>query len=126
MELLKEYVEIVEQDDERKRREKVNGKVLRLDRSLEDTVTYLFALLGISGSEDSLGQMDGQVRRRRTLEGIKRLLLRESLNQPLLVIFEDLHWIDGETQGLLNLLVDGLPSAHVLLLPTFRPGDRHE
>src|SRR5712692_4329692 len=126
IELLKEYFEIVDQDDERKRREKVNGKVLTLDRSLEDAVPYLFALLGITGSEDSLGQMDGQVRRRRTLEGIKRLLLRESLNQPLIVIFEDLHWIDGESQALLNLLVDGLASAHVLLLVNYRPEYRHE
>jgi tetratricopeptide (TPR) repeat protein len=126
IELLKGYFEIVDQDDERKRREKVNGKVLTLDRSLEDVVPYLFALLGISGSEDTLGEMDGQVRRRRTLEGIKRLLLRESLNQPLLVIFEDLHWIDGESQALLNLLVDGIASAHVLLLVNYRPEYRHE
>jgi class 3 adenylate cyclase len=125
-ELLKEYFEIVDQDDERKRREKVNGKVLTLDRSLEDVVPYLFALLGISGSEDSLGQIDGQTRRRRTLEGIKRLLLRESLNQPLMVIFEDLHWIDGESQALLNLLADGIASAHVLLLVNYRPEYRHE
>jgi len=126
IELLKEYFEIVDQDDERKRREKVNGKILTLDRSLEDLVPYLFALLGIAGNEDTLGEMDGQVRRRRTLEGIKRLLLRESLNQPLLVIFEDLHWIDGESQALLNLLVDGIASAHVLLLVNYRPEYRHE
>jgi class 3 adenylate cyclase/predicted ATPase len=126
IELLKEYFEIVDQDDERKRREKVNGKVLTLDRSLEDVVPYLFALLGIAGNEDTLGEMDGQVRRRRTLEGIKRLLLRESLNQPLLVIFEDLHWIDGESQALLNMLVDGIASAHVLLLVNYRPEYRHE
>ena len=50
--------------------------------------------------------MDPQIKRRRTLEAIKRILLRESLNQPLIVIFEDLHWIDGETQALLNLLAD--------------------
>jgi predicted ATPase len=86
----------------------------------------LFALLGTAGNEDTLREMDGQVRRRRTLEGIKRLLLRESLNQPLLVIFEDLHWIDGESQALLNLLVDGLASAHVLLLVNYRPEYRHE
>jgi predicted ATPase len=126
IELLREYFEIVDQDDERKRREKVNGKVLTLDRSLEDVVPYLFALLGISGSEDTLGEMDGQTRRRRTLEGIKRLLLRESLNQPLLVIFEDLHWIDSESQALLNLLADGIASAHVLLLVNYRPEYRHE
>jgi predicted ATPase len=126
IELLKQYFEIVDQDDERKRREKVNGKVLTLDRSLEDVVPYLFALLGIAGNEDTLGEMDGQTRRRRTLEGIKRLLLRESLNQPLMVIFEDLHWIDGESQALLNLLVDAIASANVLLLVNYRPEYRHE
>jgi class 3 adenylate cyclase/tetratricopeptide (TPR) repeat protein len=126
IELLKEYFEIVDQDDERKRREKVNGKVLTLDRSLEDVVPYLFALLGIAGNEDTLGEMDGQTRRRRTLEGIKRLLLRESLNQPLMVIFEDLHWIDGESQALLNLLADSIGTAKILLLVNYRPEYSHQ
>ena len=59
--------------------------------------------------------------RRRTLEAIKRILLRESLNQPLIVIFEDLHWIDGETQALLNLLVDSIGTRDILLLVNYRP-----
>ena len=46
--------------------------------------------------------MDPRVRRQRTFEAIKRLLLRESLNQPLMIIFEDLHWLDGETQAFLD------------------------
>jgi predicted ATPase len=50
--------------------------------------------------------MDGQLKKRRTLEAIKRILLRESLNQALIVIFEDLHWIDEQTQALLNLLAE--------------------
>jgi predicted ATPase len=56
--------------------------------------------------------MGAQVRRRRMHEALKRILLRESLNQPLMVIFEDLHWIDGETQALLNLLVDSLGTGY--------------
>jgi len=52
--------------------------------------------------------------------------LRESLNQPLMVIFEDLHWIDSETQSLLNLLVDSLGTARILLLVNYRPEYRHE
>ena len=67
---------------------------------------YLFSLLGIVEGDDPLAQMDGQIRKRRTLEAIKRILLRESLNQPLMVIFEDLHWIDEATQEFLNLLAD--------------------
>jgi predicted ATPase len=48
------------------------------------------------------------------------------LNQPVVVIFEDLHWIDGETQALLDLLADGIANARVLLLVNYRPEYRHE
>jgi predicted ATPase/class 3 adenylate cyclase len=113
-------------DDSRQRREKVNGKVLTLDRSLEDVLPYLHALLGLSDENSPLAQMDAQVRKRRTLEAIKRILVRESLNQPLIVIFEDLHWIDEETQGFLNLLADSIGTAKILLLVNYRPEYRHE
>src|SRR5215470_3940876 len=102
------------------------GQVLVLDRSLEDTLPYLFALLGIEEQPSPLQQMDAQIRRRRTLEALKRLFLRESLNQPLLLIFEDLHWIDTETQGFLDLLSESVASAHLLLLVNYRPEYRHE
>jgi predicted ATPase/class 3 adenylate cyclase len=126
IELLKTYFDITVEDDERKRREKVGGKVLMLDRSLEDTLPYLFSLLGIEDSTSSLQQMDPQIRRRRTFEALKRLFLRESLNQPLILIFEDLHWIDSETQGLLDVLSESVASARILLLTNYRPEYRHE
>ncbi|MGB9380897.1 adenylate/guanylate cyclase domain-containing protein [Candidatus Binatus sp.] len=126
LELLHGYFRITSDDDVRTRREKVNGKVLTLDRSLEDTLPYLFALLGIIEGDDPLAQMDGQVRRRRTLDAIKRILLRESLNQPLMVIFEDLHWIDDETQAFLNLLADSIGTAKILLLVNYRPEYSHQ
>src|SRR5271156_831254 len=113
-------------DDSRQRREKVNGKVLTLDRTLEDVLPYLHSLLGLSDENSPLAQMDAQIRKRRTLEAIKRILVRESLNQPLIVIFEDLHWIDEETQGLLNLLADSIGTAKILLLVNYRPEYRHE
>ncbi|MBV8362513.1 MAG: AAA family ATPase [Deltaproteobacteria bacterium] len=126
IDLLHGYFEITPDDDGRKRREKVGGKVLMLDRALEDALPYLFSLLGIADVPDPLAQMDGQVKRHRTLEAIKKVLLRESLNQPLIAIFEDLHWIDGETQALLNLLADGIASAHILLMVNYRPEYHHE
>jgi class 3 adenylate cyclase/predicted ATPase len=126
IELLKDYFKIVPQDDERVRQEKITGKVLTLDRSLEDTLPYLFFLLGIAESTSSLQQMDPQIRKRRTFEAIKRLLVRESLNQPLIIIFEDLHWLDAETQAFLDLLVEGIATTRVLLLVNYRPEYRHE
>jgi predicted ATPase len=86
----------------------------------------LFGLLGIVESDDPLAQMDGQIKKRRTLEAIKRILLRESLNQPLMVIFEDLHWIDEQTQAFLNLLAEAIGTAKVLLLVNYRPEYSHQ
>ncbi len=126
LELLNSYFGISGEDDAHKRREKVSGRVRMLDRALEDTLPYLFALLGLNEGDDPLTQMDAKVRRRRMHEAIKRILLRESLNQPILVIFEDLHWIDGETQALLNVLVDSIGTARILLLLSYRPEYQHQ
>ena len=95
--------------------------MLALDRSLEDALPYLFSLLGIVEGDDPLARMDGQIKKRRTLEAIKRIALRESLNQPPMVIFEDLHWIDEQTRELLNLLADSIGTAKILLLVNYRP-----
>jgi class 3 adenylate cyclase len=126
IELLREYFEIGSDDDDPKRRERILGKVLGLDRALEDTLPYFYSLLGISESGDSLARMDPNIKQRRTLEAVKRVFRRESLNQPLIVLFEDLHWIDGETQAFLDLLVDAISSARILLLVNYRPEYRHE
>ena len=69
--------------------------------------------------------LDPPQRRQRTLDAVKRLLLRESQVQPLLVVFEDLHWIDAETQALLDSLVESLPTARLLLLVNYRPEYQH-
>src|SRR5262249_7099998 len=121
IDLLHGYCGIEAADDVRKRREKITGRVIALDRGLEDTLPFLFALLGLANGDDPLAQMDGQIKKRRTLDAIKRILLRESLNQPLMVIFEDLHWIDEQTQEFLNLLGDAIANAKILLLVNYRP-----
>jgi class 3 adenylate cyclase/tetratricopeptide (TPR) repeat protein len=126
IELLKQYLGIALDDDARKRREKVAGKIVVLDRTLEDTLPYLYALLGIVEGNDPLAQIDARIRRRRAHEAFKRIVMRESLNQPLMLIFEDLHWIDGETQALLNVLAEAIANARILLLVNYRPEYRHE
>ena len=126
IELLKTYFQIEPGDDERTRRQKLIGQVLELDRSLEGILPYLFALLGIEEEPSPLHQMDPQIRRQRTFEALKQLFLRESLNQPLILVFEDLHWTDVETQGFLDAVSESVASAKVLLLVNYRPEYRHE
>jgi len=126
LELLRQYFGIADGDDAATRREKVTAMLATLDPALHDTLPYLFGLLGIVAGADPLAQMDPQVKRQRTLDAIKRMVLRESLGQPLVVIFEDLHWIDEQTQALLDLLADSIANARVLLLVNYRLEYRHE
>ena len=126
IDLLYSYFEISSEDDARKRREKINGKVLTLDRSLEDTLQYLYGLLGIDEENNQIGEIQAQTRKHRTLDAVKRIILRESLNQPLIIVFEDLHWIDSESQAFLNMLADSIGTARVLLLVNYRPEYRHQ
>jgi class 3 adenylate cyclase len=125
VELLKSYFGISLEDDERTRREKVTGKVLTLDRQLEDALPHLFSVLGIPDPHSSLAQMDAAIRRRRTQEAVKRILVRETMNQPCIVVFEDLHWIDTETQAFLDLFTESVATARMLLLVNYRPQYEH-
>jgi hypothetical protein len=125
IDLLKGYFKIQDRDDLREIREKVTGKLLTLDRSLEPTLPALLALLDVPVDDARWQTLDPGQRRQRTLDAVKRLLLREAREQPLLLTFEDLHWIDGETQALLDSLVESLPAARLLLLVNYRPEYQH-
>src|SRR5262249_35414359 len=125
IELLRGYFEIDARDDPRRTREKVTGKLLTLDRALEPTLPALLALLDVPVADTQWNTLDPRQRRHRTLDAVRQLLLREASARPLLLIFEDLHWIDGETQSLLDGLVDSLPAARLLLLVNYRPEYEH-
>lgn len=111
LELLRRYFGIQEADDPSARREKVHAALSALDPSLGDVPPYLTGLLGIQDDPDPLARIDPTIKRQRTLDAIKRIIVREALNQPVVVIFEDLQWVDGETQALLDALADSIAGA---------------
>jgi predicted ATPase len=125
IDLLKAYFRIEGLDGTQTIREKVTGKVLSLDRALEPTLTALLSLLEVPVEDEAWGRLDPPQRRQQTLDAVKRLLLRESQVQPLMLLFEDLHWIDAETQAVLDSLVETLPTARLLLLVNYRPEYQH-
>ena len=126
IDLLKRYFAIEDRDGPRAVREKLTGKLVTLDRAQEGSLPALLALLDVPPDDPQWETLDPPQRRRRTLDAVKRLVLRESQVQPLLVIFEDLHWIDSETQALLDGLVESLPAARLLLLVNYRPEYQHQ
>jgi class 3 adenylate cyclase/tetratricopeptide (TPR) repeat protein len=123
--LLKAYFQIDDRDDRRKVREKLTGKLLTLDAALGPTLPAFLTLLDVPVEDRHWQDLDPTQRRQRTLAAIKQLLLRESQVQPLLLVFENLHWIDAETQAILDSLIDSLPTARLLLLVNYRPEYQH-
>ena len=125
LDLLRRYAHLDERDDPRTIRAKVTGQLLTLDEALQDAIPPLLALLDALPADSPFLTLDPPHRRQRTLTALKRVLLRESQVQPMLVVFEDLHWIDAETQALLDSLVESLPTARLLLLVNYRPEYQH-
>jgi class 3 adenylate cyclase/tetratricopeptide (TPR) repeat protein len=125
LDLLKRYAHVEDRDDTRTIRAKVTGQVLTLDDVLQETVPALLWLLDALPDDHPFLTLDPPQRRRRTLDALKRLVIRESLVQPVLLVCEDLHWIDAETQTLLDSLVESLPTARLVLLVNYRPEYRH-
>jgi class 3 adenylate cyclase/tetratricopeptide (TPR) repeat protein len=123
--LLEKYLGMQPTDDGDMRRHKIKSQLTNLDHGLLDTLPYLNAMLGVPEADDPIAGMDRQLRKQRTFEAIKRLLVRESLEQPLMIIFEDLHWFDTESLEFLTLLADSLANLKILMLVNHRPEFTH-
>jgi len=129
--LLEAYCQVERSDDHQTTRQKVADRVLGLDPSLRPDLPALLALLNVpndasaSPEQAAWDSLDPPRRRRQTLDGIQRLLFRASQDRPLLLVFEDLHWIDSETQTLLDELVERLPATSIALLVSYRPEYQH-
>ena len=125
IDLLKGYFTLQDRDELGEIRDKVTGKLLALDASLEAALPALLALLEVPVDDAAWQRLEPAQRRQRTLDAVKRLLLREARERPLLLLVEDLHWIDAETQALLDSLIESLPGARLLLLVTYRREYQH-
>ena len=125
LDLLRRYCHLEDGDDSRTLRAKVTGHVLTLDAALQEAIPALLSLLDALPDDSPFCRLEPSQRRQCTLDALKQVLLRESHVQPLLLVFEDLHWIDTETQALLDSLVESLPTARVLLLLNYRPEYQH-
>jgi class 3 adenylate cyclase/tetratricopeptide (TPR) repeat protein len=125
VDLLKDYFRIHDRDTPQSVREKVTEKVHALDERLSDVIPPLLGFLQALPEEDPFRSLGASQRRGRTLQALKRMIVRESQCQPLILVFESLHWIDGETQAFLDGLIESLPTARVLLLVSYRPTYQH-
>jgi class 3 adenylate cyclase/tetratricopeptide (TPR) repeat protein len=125
IDLLRGYFQLEARADQRTVREKITSKLLTLDHMLEPMMPAFLALLDVPVEDPGWQALDPPERRQRTLDAVKRVLLRESQVQPLSLVFEDLHWVDSETQAVLDSLIGSLPTARMVLLVNYRPEYQH-
>ena len=123
--LLRAYFQLNDLDDAVTIRTKISGRLTGLDESLVPALPAFLSLLDVPLDDRDWQRLDPLQRRQRLLEACTRLLRRESQVQPLILLFEDLHWIDPETQALLDNLVDGLPTTRTLLIISYRHEYKH-
>ena len=126
IELLQGLFQVNVHDSTQSIRERVTGKVLALDASLQDMIPPMLDLLDALDHDDPFRSLDVAQRRQSTYQAVVRLLLSESRVRPVIAVFEDLHWHDSLSLGLLDDLVVAAQDARLLLVVSYRPEYRDE
>jgi predicted ATPase len=104
---------------------KLEGHVVRYGLPLAEAAPLLASLLSIPLTADyALLPLSPEQQKQQTLHAFLTIFLRIAVQQPMLFVMEDLHWVDPSTLELLSLLVDQSPTARILALWTFRPDFR--
>jgi class 3 adenylate cyclase/tetratricopeptide (TPR) repeat protein len=125
VDLLRTSFDLADRDQGAKVAERVQSRLRALGPALETHLSAILHLLGVPLDDAQWDLLDPRDRRRRTADAVRALLVRESVAHPLLVVFEDLHWIDAGTQECLDALVESLPTARAALLINYRPEYQH-
>jgi len=121
LELLRDYFNIVETESAQQSREKIAGKLFLLDRTLEDALPLLFEFLGIPDPDRPPPRMSPEARQRQLFAITRDIVHARSKKDVVVLILEDLHWIDAGSQVFLDALVASLPGTTTLVLANFRP-----
>ena len=125
IDLLRKYFEIEERQDQEAIRVRVASRLEARDRSLQAFVPAFLGLLDVAVADPEWAQLDPLLRRARTIEGVRRLVVSESQQQTVVLAVEDLNWADSETHAVLDAIVDTLPNARILMVASYRPDYQH-
>jgi len=122
LDLIRAVCRITEVDDAEGSAEKIRRALELAGMDPGKFAPYLLYLLGHKEGTESLEAVAPETIKVAVSETLRQLTLGASRHQPLLVVIEDLHWIDHSSEDLLASMVNGLPGAAVLFVVTYRPG----
>jgi class 3 adenylate cyclase/tetratricopeptide (TPR) repeat protein/ribosomal protein L40E len=123
--ILRSYLDITEGDREFLVKKKMAKKILGLDEKLEPIIPFLQDLLSLKVNDEGFIKLAPKEKRERTFEAIRDLFVRCGQERPLILTFEDIHWIDKTSEGFLDYMIGWLPNTPVMLLLLYRPEYTH-
>jgi predicted ATPase/class 3 adenylate cyclase len=122
IDLLKHNFQVEEGDDDATVSAKIERGMEVLGAELQPAIPHVKYLLSVPPGDDAVLSLDAQQRRLKLFEAIRAMMLQGGQRRPLVLVVEDLHWIDKTSEEVLLHLADSITAARVLLLVAYRPG----
>jgi tetratricopeptide (TPR) repeat protein len=121
LQLLRTYFGIADADGERIVREKIAGRSLLLDPEFAERLPILFDFLGVPDPARPAPQLSAEARQRALREIVCRLVSAPNRHEPVVLLIEDLHWIDAGSAAMLGELFAAVAGTPTLVVVNFRP-----
>jgi len=126
LQLLRSFFGIASEERDEDARRKIAGTLILLDDAFKDTLSIWFDFLGVADRKRPPIRANGEERQQKLFALIQRLVQTMSKREPLIILVEDLHWIDPSSDSFIDRLVDAAADTRTLLLMNFRPEYRRD
>ena len=125
LDILRSYFNIKEGDPESLIKKNVETRILKLDDKLHRALAPFYDLLSLDAEDSDYKELEPRQKRELVFEAIRDLIICESQEKPLIIVVEDLHWVDKTSEEFLDYLIGWLSGARILLLLLYRPEYTH-
>jgi class 3 adenylate cyclase/tetratricopeptide (TPR) repeat protein len=126
IEILKRYFQITKADTEPAIKQKMVSNILRLDEKLQSSLPPLQDVLSLNVEDQNYSNCKPLHKKNKIFESIRDLLILESQHKPLVLVIEDLHWIDKTSEQLLDYIIGTLANTPILMILLYRPEYAHQ
>ncbi len=126
LDVTRSFIGVKEGEQEHVIRQKLKERILGLDENLRHVIAPYQELLSLKVDDEEFAKLEPKQKREKTFEAIRDLLIRGSQDRPLVLVIEDLHWIDKTTEEFLTYMIGWLPKTRILLLLLYRPEYTHQ
>jgi len=125
LDILRSYFEIKEGDPEVLIKKKMNKKTLQLDEKFQGVLPSFHELFSLAVEDEAYQKLESMQKKEKTFEDLRDLFVRESQTRPLILVVDDLHWIDKTSEEFLSYMIESLVNTHILLIILYRPEYTH-